>query len=266
MAFFGTLTATLIAPAEEITTAEGVDAYEIKAVNASCTPGIPMLLIVDRKTDNGKFLKELSQLCKEDYKPRAMVTGVLQPVLAEKGDDKSIIKSPKILLYVGSARRIRADLGKDPEQAIVMGGGYCRVVTEFEDPDKRKAEVFLSAGTESVVDEGRYSSHLHVISDRDGGTDELFRNVEEGKEIYFVGSLFRSKGEMNGTEYDKLKVSATFAQETDRVQQRKGGGKRTKTKSMRSQLDSSFEDDEATVHTMSAEQLAEKTLVSLADF
>lgn len=266
MAFFGTLSVTVLGEAEPFVTPDGVDAYKINGVNTSCPDPLLVTMIVDKSTETGSFLKQVADLTASNSCGRVLVTGVVQSVLAIKGEDKSITKQPKLEMYVGSARRLRPDLKKEPEQAVVMGAGYCRPITEFEDPNKRKAELFLSAGTESVVEEGKYSSQLHVVADKEGNCEDLFRSVEDGKEVYFMGYLFRSKGEMNGTEYDKIKVSATFAQETERVQQRRGGGKRTKSKSMRSQLDSSFEDDESPASALSPEELTRKTLVSLADF
>ena len=267
MAFFGTISVTVLGEAEDFVTPEGVDAYLINGINTSSPDPLLVTMVVDKDTENGSFLKQVADLTKKNECQRVLVSGVVQSVLAQKNDDKEIVKKPKIEVYVGSARRLRSDLKKEPEQAIVMGAGYARPITEFEDKDKRKAELFLSAGTESIIEEGKYSSQLHVVADKEGNASDLFRTVEDCKEVYFFGTIFRSKGEMNGTEYDKIKVSATFAQETERVQQRRGGGgKRTKAKSMRSQLDSSFEDDESTSSSMSQEELTRKTLVSLADF
>ena len=83
-----------------------------------------------------------------------------------------------------------------------------------------------------------------------------------------MGNLFRSAGEINGIEYDKLKCNLSFAQETDRVKKTgKGGGRgRPKQASMRGQLDDSFEDSSSSATTMSAEALQNQASVSLADF
>ncbi len=267
MAFFGSLSVTVLGKAESFVTNDGVDTYKINGINTSCPEPLLVTMIVDKSTETGSFLKQVADLTATNSCGRVLVTGVVQSVLAMKGEDKSITKQPKLEVYVGSARRLRPDLKKEPEQAVVMGAGYCWPITEFEDPNKRKSELFLSAGTESIVEEGKYSSRLHVVADKEGNCEDLFRSVDEGKEVYFMGYLFRSKGEMNGTAYDKIKVSATFSQETERVMQRKGGGsKRQSAKTMRSQLDSSFEDDESPASALSPEELTRKTLVSLADF
>lgn len=266
MAYFTTLTATLLAPAAEDTTPDGVEVYKIKCANSASSPGIPTLLMVDKDTENGSFLKALSDKT-SDAACRVLVTGVLQLTPAVKDDDGGITKAPYVTVYVGAARRIRADVQKDPEQAVVMGSGFCFPVTDYEDKTKRKAELFLSSGTESFQESGKYSSQVHLVTDPSAAyVGELFSEVPEGTEVYFQGNLFRSKGEMNGTAYDKLKVSATFAQNTERVRERGGGGKKSKVQSMRSQLNDSFEEDESVTTTMSATQLAQQASVSLADF
>ena len=133
------------------------------------------------------------------------------------------------MLYVGAARRLRADRTKDPDQASVFGSGYGMPVTDYEDRSKRKPELFISAGTESLTEEGKYAPGAQLNADRTTpDVGELFKRVGEGQEVYFCGNIYRLAGEVGGNDYDKLKISCIFAQETDRVQQRRAnsGGRR----------------------------------------
>lgn len=266
MAFFTSMTATLLAPAEETKSTDGVDMYEIKAMNAAGSPGVPVLLQVEKGTENATFLQALAKDAAS--KPaRVLVSGIIQSVLAEKDKGtKAILKSPKVIVHVGAARRVRMDIKVDPEQAVIFGSGFSAPITDFEDDTKRKSELFVSSGTESFQEEGRYESRLQVIGTDEGETKDKCTTVEDGTEVYFMGNLFRSKGQMGETEYDKLKVSLSFLQETDRVKKRGGGGRKSKATSMRSQLDSSFEETESEATKLSAEELAVKASVALSDF
>ena len=160
MAFFTSISASIVSGAQETTTAEGVAAYELKAINTACNPGIPVLLTVDKDTENAKFLKALGDKAAKEEAIRVLVSGIIQPVLAERDDKKEITKPPKVVVYVGAARRLRADTKIDPEQAVVFGSGFATPITDYEDNTKRKPEVFSSAGTESLKEEGAYCSRL----------------------------------------------------------------------------------------------------------
>jgi len=266
MAFFTSLSASLLAPATESTSTDGVKIYEFKALNQAANPGIPVLLHVEQGTENGTFLKALAENA-STTPVKVLVSGVIQSVLAEKDEKtKDITKPPKVIVHVGAARRLRMDTKIEPEQAIIFGSGYSSPITDFEDDTKRKRELFVASGCESLLEEGRYESRLQVIGTDEGGTGDKCETVADGTEVYFMGNLFRSKGEVGTTVYDKLKVSATFMQETDRVKTRKGGGGRKKGNSMRTQLDSSFEETESQAQTLSAEELAVKASVALSDF
>jgi hypothetical protein len=195
-----------------------------------------------------------------------LVSGIFQPVLAMKNDEtKAITKPPKVIVYVGAARRLRADSKVDPEQAIVFGSGFSTALTDYEDKTKRKPELMVSSGTESLTDAGTYCSQLQVLGDSSTKTDETCLNIDDGREVYFMANLFRSKGEMKEIQYDKLKVIATFMQETDRVRSRKGGG-RPKPVAMDSQLSDSFEETESKASVMSSDALCQQASVALSDF
>lgn len=266
MSFFSTLSATLLAPAEEGTSNEGKPTLEIKALNAASNPGIPVLLVVDRDTDNAKFLKELSQKASTGAAARVLVSGVLQLIPAEQDKGtKEITKKPKVILFVGSARRLRADTKIEPEQAVVFGSGFASPQTVFGS-DQRKAELSITSGNESLVEEGRWASRVTVLGDASVGTDELTLTCEDGQEVFFMGNLFRNAGEVNGTEFDKLKVNLSFAQASDRMKKKGGGARRPKAASMNSQLGDSFESTESATTTLSADDLAAQANVSLADF
>jgi len=257
-----------MAPATETTSSEGKPVYELKGVNLASKPGVPVILMVDQKTENGDFLQKLSQKTSDGSSVRVLATGIVQPVLADRNkEEKTVNKPSKIILYVGAVRRLRADLNQDPEQCSVFGSGFATPVTDYEDPSKRKPELMISSGTESLQQEGKYCSMLNVIGTQALGTDELCLNAEDGVEVYFQGNLYRSAGEMNGNEYDKLKCELSFAQETDRIKKRGGGGRKPKTTSMRSQLNDSFEDaDSSPTQTMSAAELSNQANLSLSDF
>jgi len=266
MSFFSTLSATILAPAEEGTSNEGKQTLEIKALNTASNPGIPVLLVVDRDTDNAKFLKELAAQTAQNKAARVLVSGVLQLCPAEQDKaTKEITKKPKVILYVGSVRRLRADTKIEPEQAIVFGSGFASPQTVYGS-DQRKAELSITSGNESLVEEGRWASRVTVLGDASVGTDELTLTVEENREVFFMGNLFRNAGEVNGTVFDKLKVNLSFAQESDRMKKKGGGGRRPKAASMSSQLGDSFEETESATTTLSADDLAAQANVSLADF
>ncbi len=148
MSFFGALTATLISPAVETTTAEGVEVYEVKSINMASDPAVPALILCDRQTEHGQFLKALADQVTDTFKPRVLVSGVVQPTAAERpeNDKNSITKGPKITVYAGAIRRIRADLKKDPEQIIIMGSGFCLPVFEMHDKSKRKPQLSVANG------------------------------------------------------------------------------------------------------------------------
>ena len=88
MAFFTSISASIVSGAQETTTAEGVAAYELKAINTACNPGIPVLLTVDKDTENAKFLKALGDKAAKGEAIRILVSGIIQPVLAERDDKK----------------------------------------------------------------------------------------------------------------------------------------------------------------------------------
>ena len=164
MAFFTTLSASIVAPAVESKTAEGVDVYEIKGINTAANPGIPVVMLVDKTSHNAAFLKGLADKTADGSSVRVLVSGIIQPVLAQKDEaTKNIVKPPKVVVYVGAARRLRADMSLDPEQAIIFGSGFATPVTDYEDKTKRKAELLVSSGTESLQDEGKYCSRLQVL-------------------------------------------------------------------------------------------------------
>lgn len=267
MAFFTNASATLLEAGSPGVSPEGKPVHIFKALNTASEPGVPVLLMVDAGTEVCEFLQSLSELVATQGAPRVLVSGVLQTVLAEKDESKTVVKPSKAVIYVGAARRLRADQKVDPSQFVVFGSGFATPVTDFEDASKRKPELMVSSGTESLQEAGKYASRLHVLGDSAYQTDEICTNAVEGQEVYFMGSLFRSAGEINGTTYDKLKVTTSFMQETDRVKKTgKGGGRRPKQASMKGQLDSSFESAESVTQTMSAEALTKQANISLADF
>lgn len=267
MAFFTSASATILEKGTEGLSPEGKPVHIFKALNSASSPGVLVLLMVDSGTENASFMMKLSEMIAEQGPQRVLVTGVMQTVLAERDDKKVITKPSKTVIYVGAVRRLRADTKIDPEQYVVFGSGFSTPVTDYEDNTKRKAELMVSAGTESLQEAGKYASRLHLLGETAYQTDVLCTEAVEGQEIYFMGNLFRSAGEINGTQYDKIKVSCTFAQETDRVKKTSGGGgRRPKQASMRSQLDASFEDAESVTQTMSAEALTAQANCSLADF
>jgi len=265
MAFFTNLTCTLFSEAEETTNADGTPIYEIKAVTSPQGEAIPIILMVDQKTETGAFLKQLAELTKKKQAARVLITGVIQLIPPQKNDAKEITKGPKLLVYVAGARRISTDVKQQPEQAIVMGDGYSSPCTDFEDKTKRKPEVYVSSGNESLKEAGAWSSQVHLIADvATKEVAELFKTTPDGTEVYFVGNLFRSKGTYNERNYDNLKISCVFAQDTNRVKTR--GGKRSKNVSMSSQLSDEFESNDSVATTMSVEELASQASISLADF
>jgi len=266
MAFFSTISATLLAPATETTTAEGVNVYELKGLNAASNPGMPVLMYVDKTSDCAEFLKGLAAKTTDGTAIRVLVSGIIQNVQAQKADNKKeILKAPKLIVYVGAARRLRVDPKVDPEQAIVFGSGFAYPVTDFEDNTKRKAEVFVGSGTQSLQEEGMYCSRLQVLGDKATKTDETCLNVEEGREIYFMANLFRSSGVMGDIAYDKIKCQAVFMEETDRVKSKRGGRK-SHSVSMSAQLSDSFEETESTAAKMNSTDLCQQANVSLSDF
>lgn len=270
MSFFTTLTATILAAPEKDTDADGNEVIKIKAVNQVCKPAMPVWLVIPADTENAKDLASMADKTAQGEVRRVLVTGVLQIVAATRSEDKQTIeKAPNATVYVAAYRRIRMDLNKEPEQAVVMGSGFSAPVNvEHRNADSdRKPEIYISTGNESLLQEGKYASQLHCVGDvANKNVGELFKTVGEGTEVYFVGNLFRIKGDIpNGGQYDKLKTSVTFALETDRVKTR-GYQAKTKQASMKTQLDDSFEDDEPATNTLSAEQLADQARVTLADF
>ena len=126
MAFYTTLSASIVAPATKTKNPDGVDIFEVKGICAPNTSnsGIPVLMHVDADSEHGQFLKALSDKTAEGASIRVLVTGLMNPVLAMKNDEtKEITKPPKVIVYVGAARRLRADSRVDPEQAIVLAAG-----------------------------------------------------------------------------------------------------------------------------------------------
>ena len=268
MAFYTTLSASIVAPATKTKNPDGVDIFEVKGICAPNTSnsGIPVLMHVDADSGHGQFLKALSDKTAEGASIRVLVTGLMNPVLAMKNDEtKEITKPPKVIVYVGAARRLRADSRVDPEQAIVFGSGFARPSFDYEDKTKRKPEIFVQAGTESLEEAGKYASSLHILGDSATKTDQFCMDVDEGREVYFMAHLIRSNGTMGDVQYDKLKATATKIDETDRVRSRKGGG-RAKPVSMNTQLSDSFEESESEAQVMSSEDLCKKASVALSDF
>lgn len=265
MAFYCSMTGFILEAAEETTTAEGVEVYQVKAINKSCDPPILMSIMADKGSPQGDMLNGVSKLVAKKEAARVLVSGIMQPIAAIKSDEtKEITKKPKVIVYAGAVRRIRADLKLEPEQAIVFGSGYARVQESRDDTTKRKPELYVSGSTESLKDAGEYSQGLQIIGDPATKTDVKCLEVDDGREVYMMANLFRSAGEYMGTIYDKLKARATMLQETDRV--RSKGGKAGKTASMNTQLSSTFESSESTAEVMSADELCQQAAVSLADF
>jgi hypothetical protein len=267
MSFFTTLSASLLSTAAEATNSEGVDIYEIKAVNLPASgEAIPILLQVDQESTQGRWLKEAAAMTKDGKAMRVLVSGILQQQLALKNDEtKEITKPPKLVVYVGAARRLQADTKKDPEQSIVFGSGFARPSFDFEDKRKRKPEIFVSTGNESLTEPGTYASSLQLLGESEQKTDVKCLDVEDGREVYFMANLFRIKGQMGDIQYDKLKASATFIEESDRVRSRKSNG-RPKPVSMNSQLNDSFEESDSSAQVMSSDELVKQAAISLADF
>ena len=264
MAFFGAVTVNILAPAEETTSSEGRPVYQFKGLNLASQPGVPVVCMVDKETENATFLKQLSDKTKDGSTVRVLVTGILQPVAAQKNKaTKEIERISKIIIYVGGARRLRADIKLDPEQCSVFGSGFAYPQTEYKS-EERKPELMISNGTERVDEENTRCSMLNVAGSEQTGTNQLCLTAEEGQEVYFSGSLYRSAGDYNGP-YDKLKVDLGFIQDTDRIR-KSGGGRKPKAQSMRSQLDDSFEDKGSTESSMSADDLAAQASVALSDF
>lgn len=265
MAFFTSISAQIISEAEETKTSEGVDVYKIKALHMG-NPAIPLWLYIDRDSDNAVFLKSLAGKVKGGETPRVLASGVLQACYATKDDNtKQITKPPKLIIYVGAARRLRADTNIDPEQAVVFGSGFAQVVTDFHDKTKRKPELLISSGTQDLTEEGKYSSRLQVIGDTKTKTNDVCLRVDDGKEVYFMANLFRSEGTMGETSYDKIKASATFMEEGDRVKS-KSNGRRNHTPNMSGQLSDTFEEAESEETGKSVNELAKMAGIALGDF
>jgi hypothetical protein len=265
MAFFGAVSVNILAPAEETTSSEGRPVIQFKGLNLASQPGVPVVCMVDKETENATFLKQLSDKTKDGSTVRVLVTGILQPVAAEKNKaTKEIDRISKIIMYVGGARRLRADIKVDPEQCSVFGSGFVFPQTEFGS-DERKAELMVGDGTERVDEEGARCSMLNVVGSTKTGTDQICLTAEKGQEVYFTGSLYRTAGVYENTAFDKLKVDLGFIQDTDRIR-KSGGGRKPKAQSMRSQLDDSFEEKGSTESSMSADDLAAQASVALSDF
>lgn len=267
MALFTSISVELIKGGlKEEKSSEGVDVYSVASACRVCDPAIPVLLMIDKDSDNAAFVKALAEKADEGKRIRVLVSGVLQSVYAQKDDKtKQILKGPKLIVYVGAVRRLRADDKIDPEQAVVFGSGFVQVVTDFHDKTKRKAELLISTGTQDLKEEGKYSSRMQIIGDTKTKTDEACMRVDDGKEVYFMANLFRSKGEMNGTEYDKIKASATFLEEGDRVKSRKSG-RNNHAANMTSQLSDTFEESEGEEDAKSVNELAQAAGIALGDF
>ncbi len=270
MAFFSTISATLLAPATETTTAEGVNVYELKGLNTTSNPGIPVLMYVDKTDDCAEFLKGLAAKTTDGTPIRVLVSGIIQNVPAQKANPKDkysdIEKPSKVIVYVGAARRLRADVKIDPEQALIFGSGFVQFIgTEMDDKTKRKPEITIQSGTQSLQEEGKYSGSLVVQGEKKTGTDETCMTVDEGREVYFMAHLFRSAGVYQDTPYDKIKCQAVFMEETDRVKSKRGGRK-SRSVSMSSQLSDSFEETESTAAKMNSTDLCQQANVSLSDF
>ena len=246
MAFFGTISVLIIEAAAKTKSTDGIDIYEIRGANTMGANHIPCLLQVDCHTETGIFLKDLADLAGKGQGTRTLVSGIVQIVPCIGGGKKGAVeKPPKLIINVGSARRLRADKAKDPEQATVFGAGFIRPQTNFNNKSERLPKVYISNTTESLVAEGEYSSGITLSAENQSNAKDLFMTVEDGKEVYFQGNVFRDVGEISGTCYDKLKIVCNFAQETERKQARKGGSYgQQQAPVMRGQLDSSFEDDE----------------------
>lgn len=265
MAFFTSISAQIASEAEETKTSEGVDVLKIKALHMG-SPAIPLWLYVDKDSDNAPFLKALADKIKDGTTARVLVSGVLQAVYAVKDEaTKQITKPPKLIIYVGAARRLRADTNVDPEQAIVFGSGFAQVVTDFHDKSKRKPELLISSGTQDLTEDGKYSSRLQVIGDTKTKTNDVCLRVNDGQEIYFMANLFRSEGVMGDTSYDKIKASATFMEEGDRVKS-KSNGRRNHTPNMSGQLSDTFEETETEDKSKSVNELAKMAGIALGDF
>lgn len=246
MAFFGTVSVLIIEAATKTKSTDGIEIYEIRGANTMGTNHIPCLLQVDCHSEVGIFLKDLADLAAKGQGTRTLVSGIVQVVPCIGGGKKGPIeKPPKLVINVGSARRLRADKGKDPEQATVFGAGFIRPQTNFNNKSERLPKVYISNTTESLLEEGEFSSGITLSAENQSNAKDLFLVVEDGKEVYFQGNIFRDCGDVGGNTYDKLKIVCSFAQETDRKQARKSGAYgQQKAPAMSGQLDSSFEDDD----------------------
>ncbi len=267
MAFFTSITATILKPAEETKTTEGVEVYEVKGVCQASKPGIPVVMLVDKDSEQGKFLKGLADLTKGKKTARVLVSGVIQTCYAQKSEDGTEIEKPsKVIVYVGAARRLRLqDTAHDPEQAIIFGSGFAEPQTDFNDKSKRIPQLQISGGTQDFKEEGKYSSKITVIGDNKTKTDEVCLRVEEGQEVYFMANLYRSEGEMRGKGYDNIKASVTFIEEGDRIKQKRGG-KRNHSPNLSGQLSDTFEEASEEEEAANVNQLAEMAGIALGDF
>ena len=105
MAFFTSISTTIVSGAEQTTSPEGDACLQLKAINTASNPGIPVLLTVDADTANAQLLKALGDQAVAGEGVCMLVSGILQPVLAERDQDKTMTKPPKVIVYVGAARR-----------------------------------------------------------------------------------------------------------------------------------------------------------------
>ena len=102
MAFFTNLTCTLFSVAEETTNADGTPIYEIKAVTSPQGEAIPIILMVDQKTETGAFLKQLAELTKKKQAARVLITGVIQEA-QDLGEIESSIKASDLAAFIEDA-------------------------------------------------------------------------------------------------------------------------------------------------------------------
>jgi len=274
MAFFTSLTASIIDKAVETTNSEDQEIYEIKAICQASPDAMPVLLQVFRDTSTGKFLKEAADMAAAGKSMRLQVTGIVQTVQAEKNDEtQKITKKSKLIVFVGAARRVQSDRKKDPEQAIVFGSGFVTPQHKDRHRTERKPELYISCGTQSLTDTGEYCEGFRLRGDRAYQTDETCLNMEEDREVYFMGDLHRRSGnferEVNGkmmdTEWDNITAVVSFLQETDRVREKRSTGK-PRPISMTAQLADSFDEPDSDDSVMSSDDLCKQASVSLADF
>ena len=164
MAFYTSITGFIAGPATKKTNPDGVEVFEVQALNKSCDPPILMRIQADAASEHGKTLNALAKDAQKTS-ARILATGPVEFVSAQKNDEtKEITKPPKIVVYAGTIRRVRNDMKLEPPQAIVFGNGFARV-QESRESNQRKPELYVSNSAESLTNQGEYSEGLQIIGD-----------------------------------------------------------------------------------------------------